>query len=476
MAGPASLQRVREHSDRTPGPPRFSECGPPRSSEVAPNVENAMSQPSATDRSNRPGLSAGTLWTLRGLALAGFAIAAVLLGHHVAAEWLQRSAEVPFCGNVGWFDCESVLESRWSQWLGLPVSAAAVAIYLLLTLMLGAMKPTEPSWKTWPVLFIIGGCLVGAAVWFIALQLVEMHRVCTWCMAEHVIGIALGGGLLLAAGRRMANRPARITATAAIVVLLAGLIGGQVLDRPEYARVVEGRVDASGRYLEPVDTGRSAVVMNGAFALNPNAHPRVGEATARHFAVEVVDPLCGRCGKFGRLLHRAVPDVDDFAVLVVYFPLNPACNKHIEYEDEHYRLACDISRLALAVWRIDPDRHEAFYEWCVTHVQELYDGEIGLRDYRNAAVGLVGESELDRALADPSLARMLERDIELGHRLLEYRDDFRLPGFFVGDTTFAALPEESRTLAELIRGALRERAATSAPTSRDESGKPHQAE
>ena len=436
-----------------------------------------MNRPSTPDRPDSPGLSAGSLWTLRVLALVGFAIAAVLLGHHVAAEWLQRSATVPFCGDVGWFDCESVLESRWSRWLGLPVAAPAVAVYLLLALMVGAMKPgARPHGRTWPILCIVGGCLAGAAVWFIALQLIELHRVCTWCMAEHGIGLVLGGWLLVTAGRRLSTGWARLAAGTAIAVLLAALIGGQLLDRPEYARVVEGRVDESGRYVEPVNGGNSAVVMNGMFALNPNAHPRVGEATARHFAVEVVDPTCGRCGKLGRLLHRAAPTIDGFAVLLVYFPLSPKCNKHIEYDDEHYRLACDISRLALAVWRIDPDRHEAFYEWCVTHVAELYDGEIGLADYRNEAVGLVGESALSAALADPTLEQMLQRDIELGNRLLEYRDDLRLPGFFVGDTTFTALPEEPRVLAELIRGALRQRASTSEPTSKDEPGEPDPAE
>ena len=122
-----------------------------------------MNRPSTPDRPDSPGLSAGSLWTLRVLALVGFAIAAVLLGHHVAAEWLQRSATVPFCGEVGWFDCESVLESRWSRWLGLPVAAPAVPVYLLLLQTLEATAPAaRPPGGPRPILCIVGQSLAGA--------------------------------------------------------------------------------------------------------------------------------------------------------------------------------------------------------------------------------------------------------------------------------------------------------------------------
>ena len=95
--------------------------------------------------------------------------------------------------------CREVLRSRWAYWFGVPVSAPALVLYLALfagTFRLQRQRPPALQRLAWH--WIIPGSVlaVGAALWFLALQVFVLKRVCPFCLGTHAAVVAAVGCLL----------------------------------------------------------------------------------------------------------------------------------------------------------------------------------------------------------------------------------------------------------------------------------------
>src|SRR5262245_2612313 len=79
--------------------------------------------------------------------------------------------------------CESVLASRWSHWMGLPVSAPAFLLYL--SLLAATFRKNSWAFLSW------AACLMlAAAAWFLSLQLLVVRQLCPYCLAAHAAAAA----------------------------------------------------------------------------------------------------------------------------------------------------------------------------------------------------------------------------------------------------------------------------------------------
>ncbi len=130
------------------------------------------------------------LWLARGLALAALGLAAYLV-------WTTtvEGSQVAGCGGEG-LDCEHVLASRWSRWLGLPVSLPGVALYTLTFLGLLAIGPRtaeRTQRDAWCLLVLLAVAASGAACWFVVLQVWVLHSLCLYCLATHGCGFLITG-------------------------------------------------------------------------------------------------------------------------------------------------------------------------------------------------------------------------------------------------------------------------------------------
>ena len=87
--------------------------------------------------------------------------------------------------------CDEVMSSPWAYVLGgVPVSLPAVPVYLLILvclLFLGGESAESRSLDRliWRLLPLLGGCLVGVALWFSGLQLFVLHSFCKYCTLLH---------------------------------------------------------------------------------------------------------------------------------------------------------------------------------------------------------------------------------------------------------------------------------------------------
>ncbi len=125
-------------------------------------------------------------------ALAGVALC--LSGYLTWTTW--SAGTVAGCSGEGLVDCDHVLASHWSKWLGLPVSLLGSLTYVgILAVCWPAAKHSQPLART--ALLALSLLAAGSAMWFIGLQLIVLQSICIFCMAVHACGLSIGVATLL---------------------------------------------------------------------------------------------------------------------------------------------------------------------------------------------------------------------------------------------------------------------------------------
>jgi uncharacterized membrane protein/protein-disulfide isomerase len=176
----------------------------------------------------------------RWVALLGV-VGLVGLGVSGYLAWVAfSSSKVAGCGGGQIFDCDHVIGSRWSVWLGIPVSALAVATYvgLAVGLAVGARSRGTPvtryaGWSLVTALAVMAGM---AALWFVFLQLFVIKHLCSYCLVAHACG-------LLVATVALSIRPLGAKSMRWVGALSAlgigALIGGQLIAEPPATYSIE---------------------------------------------------------------------------------------------------------------------------------------------------------------------------------------------------------------------------------------------
>ncbi len=315
-------------------------------------------------------------------------------------------------------DCEHVLSSRWSKWLGLPVSAPAVGLYLTaaLAVMLIGPRFSAPLRRiAWSLLLALAVTAAGAALWFVALQIWVVEDLCPYCMTVHGCGIILaglvtwgfislprGGDESTDRGATMGalagtmdesdwtaeainpGRPSSIPALLAAAAVLATLVVGQLIVRPASHATVEhfehfeppdsfgpsetttvppaGETNVDGE--SPSQPPRLMWLLGGKTFIDLNQHIILGSADAEIVTVKLFDYTCKHC----RLMHRHLEAAREhfgqrLAIVLAPVPLERSCNRLIQQDSPHHKNACLYAHLATAVWWHKRERFEEFHTW-----------------------------------------------------------------------------------------------------------------
>ena len=281
--------------------------------------------------------------------------------------------------------CDSVMGSPWAYVLGsIPVSLPAAVSYLLIALcilFLGGETEEDRSLDRflWPLMLILAGALVGAALWFSYLQLFVLHAFCKYCTLLHLLGCVLafwllslskqpkgrpvrpGRSLSLSKGRpecgvalRQAQGPPRTVperVEGPAVWLLAGLAGAAVF------AFVQARTLPAAAY----DAGRTEAALP-TFA--DGEVPVLGPSDAPEELTLLFDFQCSHC----RRLHQVLPELlakagGQYRIRLCPVPLSPACNPYIPATGvDRFAGSCALTRYALAVWYARPEAYEAYWD------------------------------------------------------------------------------------------------------------------
>jgi uncharacterized membrane protein len=376
------------------------------------------------------------LWIVRALTIAAAAVSAYLFFESA------REGGMPVgCGEDS--GCGVVLSSRWSQWLGVPVSGLAVLAYatmFLMTLHIGPFASERRKRIAWPLLTAVSMAVVLAAMWFMAVQFFVLRAVCGYCMLDHGLGL-LASLLVLSNGVRV--RGSRPGFVALGIIAAAVLIGGQLAYKPP----------AIQKALPPI------MLLDSTVGFDPRAFPVIGDPARGRVVVSLFDYTCPHCRKMHEYLREVQRRDPRVAIVAMPVPLDADCNPEVEETEPRQQNACDLAQLALTVWRQEPERFAEFDAW-------LFEPETPRSvDEATAKAGeLLGK---DPPAPDEDVKRVITRSIEL-HRITygennKYR---RLPKLIGQSFIFASVPSGADELqkaldAEFAR--VETRPATTAP-------------
>ncbi len=320
------------------------------------------------------------------------ALLAAGLSIYLAVISMQHRGAIGCGGNL--VDCDAVLSSRWSSWLGLPVAVPAAVMYVvILALVCRFGWSLSSPGRARSLLAALTLIAAAAAVWFIALQVGVIGAFCPFCTAVHLCGLALAGYAWFI--MEPAPKRQRWIAGGIAGLMLAVLIAGQLAYAPPTHRLM--------RY----------TVGNRELAIDVDAEPIAGSPAAAHVLVKVFDYTCSHCRTLHHDLEKVLPLYGNrVAVVLLPMPLNRRCNPYVFGTAPVHEPACDMARLALAVWHVAPEKFLDFHHWLLAG-----DAAPSLGDARRKAAELLGDQPLAAALAGDAVENHLQRNVEIYGRL-----------------------------------------------------------
>lgn len=422
----------------------------PRASPVADSGANEAKSPFAPR-----GTASPMLWWARGALSVAVVVAFYLTYASLAGGGVIGCGAEDACGEV--------LNSRWSKWLGIPVTLPAAALYLgLIGLSLLIGKSTGDASGRLPRVLIRAGAwtVLGAAAWFLVLSAFVLRKFCPYCLTVHLCGSA--GAFLILKHLQIARKqtgPAEsfISQAPWAVAALGLLIAGQVLFMPASYRVASvpvavlppaadsapfpvGNAGTKSPPASPISTSASAplsvpvsvpeppdavappeagellsvrsrvmTLYGGQFQLDLYQLPLIGSPAAPKVMISQFDYTCKHC----RESHEPITAAqrvfsNELAVVCLPMPLDGHCNEWMRRTSPAHTNACQLSALALALWRADRTKFREFDDWMMTSPEAL-QVPVALARARS----LVGKTALDEAFGDPWVLNTLQLSVNL---------------------------------------------------------------
>jgi hypothetical protein len=278
--------------------------------------------------------------------------------------------------------------------------------------------------RAWRLAEAVGCLLFLAAVWFTGLQFFFLRAICPWCLAEHALGLVTAGLIWYGArssvpirvggksepvataasdGSRGAGRWLMWTGALALFSLfvLAQVYGP--FTPPTAGRLAGFRGTIQGRGAE-----RQISLLQGELRLSLSEVPILGRADAKHWVVMLFDYCCPHCQTTHGYLREAIAERPaDLAVVLLPSPLSSKCNPHWENDEPRFAESCDLARLAIAVWLLDPEKFEAFDTWLFASEEpRTYEEALGF------ARTLVPAAALEEGLQHSEVDRQIRQNVD----------------------------------------------------------------
>ena len=345
---------------------------------------------------------------------------------------------LPGCGPES--GCDAVTRSRWSRCGRVPVAAFGAMVYLatcIASLLAGYAHSSPLQRAGWLVLIALLPMLAGGAIWFIAIQVFQIRRICRWCMFAHGLALFISVCVVYAATQAHVFEGSIVRqhwllwvpGTLALMLLMAV----QILVEPRTYAVVRvagpppvlpslpSQKDVRGpqgphplpdpppEFIRNPFAGRTVTAAEGRISIPGDAWPMLGSPKATHLLLYLFDYTCKEC----RYVHSLLDDVMQrhplqLAVMVVPVPRDPLCNSMVKTREPEHAFACAYTRLGLAVWRANCSKYAEFdrYMFKSPHVPLLGQARV-------KAVDLVGSSIPNPELPHPEIDARIAEAVEL---------------------------------------------------------------
>ncbi|MBL8813328.1 MAG: thioredoxin domain-containing protein [Planctomycetaceae bacterium] len=167
----------------------------------------------------------------------------------------------------------------------------------------------------------------------------------------------------------------------------------------------EAKPEGEKKEEAPKPEPRTVTVAGNRITLNVEQWPILGSPDAKYIFVEMFDYTCPHC----RNTHSAIKGAfeqfgDDLAIVALPVPLESSCNRAAS-GGGHYG-ACELGRIAVAVWRADASKFHEFHNW-------LFEGSRTPAAAKAQAEKLVGADKLRKELDSQVPSQYIKRHVDL---------------------------------------------------------------
>ena len=330
--------------------------------------------------------------------------------------------------------CDSVMGSRWAWTLGgVPVSLPAAVVYLLLgicVLFLGGNSAESKSLDRtlWRLMPLLGGCIVGAALWFAWLQAGVLHAFCKYCTALHILG-CIAAVIVFVNARKAGFRP--------LIPFVAGLAAAALFAFVQ-SRTLPDAIYDSGQTSADLPTFSAGEV------------PTLESASdARDDITLLVDFQCNHC----RRMHTYQPELlelsgGQYRIFLCPVPLSSACNPYIPDSGiDRFAGSCQLTRYAMAVWYARPEAYADFWDWMLGSGDER--ALLDLAAAENRARALLGDN-FEAAVRDSRIDSYIRKAEELFGRT-STSSKSGVPRIIHGQQWLVPETDDAESLLQLLR-------------------------
>jgi uncharacterized membrane protein/protein-disulfide isomerase len=157
---------------------------------------------------------------------------------------------------------------------------------------------------------------------------------------------------------------------------------------------------------EPAKPERRLITVAGnQVTLDVRQWPLLGKPDAKYIFVEMFDYTCPHC----RNTHHAIKGAfdhfgEDLAIVALPVPLDTSCNPYAS--GGGHAGGCELSRIAVAVWRVAPDKFREFHDW-------MFASSRTTASARSYAEQLVGAENFRKEFGSKTPADYVKRHVDL---------------------------------------------------------------
>jgi uncharacterized membrane protein/protein-disulfide isomerase len=372
-------------------------------------------------------------WTVFSLAAAGVADSVYLsISHYrVYADIEYRS----FCAISRAINCDTVSQSPYSIFLGLPVSVWGIFGYALFLLFLVWAENKDTARKRiWSILFLLALFFSVCSVILALISTFIIHSYCIMCIVSYAISF-----LLLFYTWIIRKRFASGAAIQGLKHDLKFLVDKKPFSSILFGLMIigfTGTIIFYPAYWQLKAPQLSADIPVG---MTEDGHPWIGAANPALIITEFTDYQCFQCKKMHFFLRRLVADhADKIRLIHRHFPMDHQFNPLV-------RQPFHVGAGKMALLAIYAATQGKF--WQMNDILFNSAGKKRALDVKTLAaeVGLDFEG-LGRSINDPAIRLKLQRDIFYG---LKLKID-GTPAFVINDKVYLA-----QIPAEIFKDALK---------------------
>ncbi len=178
----------------------------------------------------------------------------------------------------------------------------------------------------------------------------------------------------------------------------------------------------------------------GGIQLNSRDWPTIGNPDAEYIFVELFDYTCPHCQRTHKSLEGARQRFGDrLAVMTLPVPLDSRCNPTVRTTQAAHAEACQLAKLAIAVWLLDREKFSEFHNY-------LFESTPNYNQAIAHARSLVDQSQLDQVVAGPTPGEFISKHVSLYQKA----GGGTIPKLLFPSTSTAGAVESSEAMVRLI--------------------------